>query len=323
MSAVVLLTDHSSDEGSAAMLAEAVQLLTGRPPIAIDARHFMTGGSGVAWLEGGRLTLGVRSEDLIVQPAVVLIYEIPPAARTRFEAFQRRLRVCGAISLGTDADAWRHATEKNLTVEVLRRARVSQMETVHLSDPTTSEATGAFARLGGDVWARPTVGAGGHDVFHVTTPAQLAATRTHYAIQGQDWLLARDALNFNGHGRRHQYRVVVLGDRVLRACEHIQDDPDAPCNEGQGAVSTLLAVDDLPADVRRLAVSATHALGLPFGGVDLATRVGGGVVVFEVNVHPVICAPRGFEDVAVPYVQAHLALLPDGRRRARPAQSGV
>jgi glutathione synthase/RimK-type ligase-like ATP-grasp enzyme len=318
MSDVVLLTDHSSAEGSGAALAEAVERLTGEPPIAIDARHFMTGGSGRAWLEGGRLTLGVRSEDLIVRPAVVLIYEIPPAERRRFEAFQRRLRACGAISLGTDADAWRSATEKNLTVEVLRRARVPQMETIHLSDPTTGDAAGACARLGGDVWARPTVGAGGHDVFHVATAEQLAAARTRYATHGQDWLLARDALNFNGDGRRHQYRVVVLGERVLRVCEHIQDDADAPCNEGQGAVSTLLAVDDLAVDVRRIAVSATHALGLPFGGVDLATT-GGGIVVFEVNVHPVICPPRGLEDVAVPYVQAHLALLPerrwdDGRR---------
>lgn len=319
MSDVVLLTDHSSAEGSGAVLAEAVERLTGQPPIVIDARHFMTGGSGRAWLEGGRLTLEVRSENLIVRPAVVLIYEIPPGERRRFEAFQRRLRACGAISLGTDAGAWRNATEKNLTVDVLRQARVPQMETVHLSDPTISDATGACARLGGDVWARPTVGAGGHDVFHVTTAAQLAAARTRYAIQNQDWLLARDALNFNGDGRRHQYRVVVLGERVLRACEHIQDDPDAPCNEDQGAISRLLAVDDLPADVRRIAASATHALGLPLGGVDLATT-GAGVVVFEVNVHPVICPPRGLEEVAVPYVQAHLALLPDRRYRARPAQ---
>ncbi|MDQ2710153.1 MAG: hypothetical protein M3Z25_22145, partial [Actinomycetota bacterium] len=58
--------------------------------------------------------------------------------------------------------------------------------------------------------------------------------------QYQDWLMSVDADNFTSGGRRHQFRVVVLGDQVLRVCEHVQADPDAPCNEAQGAVSTVL-----------------------------------------------------------------------------------
>jgi hypothetical protein len=45
-------------------------------------------------------------------------------------------------------------------------------------------------------------------------------------------------------------------------------------------------------------------LGLPFGGVDLATENGG--VVFEVNVHLTLDVPGGLESVAIPFVQAHL-----------------
>ncbi len=310
MNEVVLLTDHSSDEGSQGVLATAVRQLTGKPPVSIDARHFMTGRSGRATIERGHLTLHAPSENLIVRPAVVLIYEIPPVERRRFETFQRHLRKCGAISLGLDAGAWRKATEKNLTVQQFQHARVPQMETISLATPSLEEAVSAFERLGENVWARPTIGAGGNNVFHITNREELHDALLRYAKYDHDWLIARDALNFDQDGRRHQFRIVVLDDQVLRVCEHVQSDPDAPCNEAQGAISTVLPLDGLPDELLRIAVSATRALGLPFGGVDLASEQGG--VVFEVNVHPVLDVPGGLEGVAVPFVRAHLALLRDG-----------
>jgi glutathione synthase/RimK-type ligase-like ATP-grasp enzyme len=66
----------------------------------------------------------------------------------------------------------------------------------------------------------------------------------------------------------------------LRVCEHVQADPDAPCNESQGAVPTVVSVEQLALKYRRLAIAATQSLGLPFGGVDLAIENGG--VIFEV-----------------------------------------
>jgi glutathione synthase/RimK-type ligase-like ATP-grasp enzyme len=173
-----------------------------------------------------------------------------------------------------------------------------------LCQPDLGTALDAFERLGQDVWAGPTIGAGGNNVFHLTTRRHLRAALRHYAASGQDWLLSRDAHNVNQDGRRHQFRVVVLGDRVLRVCEHVQADPDAPCNESRGAVSTLIPAEDLPSQYRRLAIAATQSLGLPFGGVDLATENGG--VVFEVNVHPTLDVPAGLETVTIPFVQAHL-----------------
>lgn len=303
----VLMTDHSSTEGSRDTLATAIEMLTGTPPVLVDAQHFMTGGTGRVSTVDGVLRLDVPDEDLVVTPSVVLVYEIPPTRRRDFERCQRLLRRHGAISLGTDADSWRAATEKDRTVEQLALEGVAQMETVSLSRPGPELAAEVFERLGGNVWARPTVGMGGSDVFHITTSEQLRDATHYYAGIDRGWLMARDAANFNADGQRHQFRVVVLDGHVVRACEHVQGNSDAPCNELQGAVSTLLAIDDLPAELYQLAVSATKSLGLPFAGVDLAVENGG--VVFEVNVHPMFGSDGGLETVAIPYVRAHLAML--------------
>ena len=302
---VVLLTDHSSLEGSRDILVTAVELVTGSAPLLVDARHFMSGGSGRASLVHGRLRLEVPAEGLVAAPGVVIIYEIPPPERRRLEAFQRLLHGFGVVSLGLDAEAGRLATEKDLTVERFIRDGVPHMETVALRRPSHEQAEDAFDRLGGDVWARPTVGLGGNDVFHVTTPEQLRAALEHYEKMEMDWLVTRDAQNFDAQGRRHQFRVVVLEGRVVRACEHVQMDPDAPCNEAQGAASTVMLPDDLPDGLASTAISATRSVGLPFSGVDLAVE--NGVVVFEVNVHPILTGPGALETVAMPYVEAHLS----------------
>ena len=158
---IALLTDHGSLEGSRDILVAAVELLTGSPQLSIDARHFMSGGTGRATLVDGRARLEVASEDLDATPSVVIVYEIPPAERRRLEAFQHLLSGFEVISLGLDAQAGRRATEKDLTVERFLRDGVPHMETVALRRPRREEAEDAFDRLGGDVWARPTIGLGG------------------------------------------------------------------------------------------------------------------------------------------------------------------
>lgn len=304
---IVVMTDFGSVEESRPKLSAAVEVLTGTPPVVVDARAFMTGQSGRATLDRGRLTLEVPSEGLRVSPAVILMYEIPPTDRRRFEAFLQIVRQSTVVALSTDPEAWRNATEKDRMIRRFVRDHIPHMETVCLRRPSMASAIGAFEQLGQDVWARPAVGAGGRDVFHITTHEELRAAARHYCEGEQDWLVSRDARNFDDQGLRHQFRVIVLGDRVLRVCEHVQADPDAPCNELQGAVSTVIANEELPADFLRLAVAATSSLGLQFGGADLAFENGG--VVFEVNVHPVIAPIGGLEAVAIPFVQAHLDAL--------------
>lgn len=300
------MTDHSSREGSRKVLSQAAERLTGNPPVSLDARHFLPGGSGKVTAVDGRLQLEVPAENLVLRPEALVIYEIPPQKRRGFEAVQRLLRAHGAVSLGLDVDSWRVATEKDLTVERFAREGIAQMETVSVS--VDSDAASVFEWLGRDVWARPIVGMGGSDVFHVTTDEQLHAATRYYAEADLRWLMARDANNFTPEGVRQQYRVVVLDGRVVYACEHVQAQPDAPCNETRGAVSTRLPLDDLPPELEQLAVSATKALGLDLGGVDVALVNGG--VVFEVNVHPAFNTKIPIEEsFATPYIEAHLALL--------------
>jgi glutathione synthase/RimK-type ligase-like ATP-grasp enzyme len=301
-----LIADPSSPEGCADYLAHAVELLTGAPPVRIDSRHFADGGSARAARAGDRLRLWVPEERLDVVPDVVVLYEIPPHRRGSLAAFQRLLQQYDVVTLGTGTAAWRTATEKDRTVERFRRDGIAHMETAVLSRPAPHEAAAAFDKLGRDTWARPVVGTGGDDTFHVTTEEQLEQASAYYAERGTDWLLSRDAGNVLPDGRRHQFRVFVLHGRVVHAREHIQDEPDTPCNTCRGATPVPIAPVDLPASLTRLAVDATASVGLPFAGVDLAIEHGG--VVFEVNVQPAFVDGE-LPLVAVPYIQAHLDAL--------------
>ncbi|MEU5275541.1 alpha-L-glutamate ligase [Streptomyces asoensis] len=302
---IALIADPTSPEGCREYLADAVELLTGAPPVRVDSRHFATGGTGRGVLDGGRLRLQVPEERLDFVPDVVLLYEIPPHHRRALAGFQLLLERHEVTTLAAGPDAWRTATEKNLTVERFVRDGVPQMETAVLSRPTAREAAEVFDRLGRDTWARPVVGTGGNDTFHVTTPAQLADAAVYYAERGTDWLLSRDAGNITAEGLRHQFRVFVLGDRVVHAREHLQPATDTPCNTCQGATAVHLTPAQLPPRLAELAVAATASVGLPFAGVDLAAENGG--VVFEVNVQPAfVDGELEMRAVAVPYVQAHL-----------------
>ncbi|MPY35600.1 alpha-L-glutamate ligase [Streptomyces adustus] len=320
---IALIADPTSTEGCREYLAEAVELLTGAPPVRIDARHFGARGTGRGVLEGGRLRLHVPQEETDVLPDVVVLYEIQPHHRHELAAFQCLLEAPEVVSLGTGPAAWRTATQKDLTVERFARDGVAQMETVVLSRPERREAAAAFDRLGGDVWARPVVGTGGNDTFHITTGAQLDDATHFYARRGSDWLLSRDAGNVTADGMRHQFRVFVLDGRVVHAREHLQPEPDTPCNTCRGATPVHMTPQELPPRLAELAVAATESVGLPFAGVDLAVENGG--VVFEVNVQPAFVDGE-LQTVAVPYIQAHLdalALLRGDRQvlphQARPA----
>lgn len=182
---VVLMTDHGSAEGSRIPLEKAVELLTGAPPLSVDARHFMADGGGRVNLDRAGFEMEVTSEGFVVSPEVLIVYEIPPADRGRLAAFQRQLSPEGPLSFGADPDAWRNATDKRRTVDCFRRDGIPHMETIALCRPDLDTALDAFERLGGDVWARPTVGAGGTDVFHLTNHQHLRAAFGHYAASDQ------------------------------------------------------------------------------------------------------------------------------------------
>lgn len=317
---VALIADPTSPEGCREYLAGAVELLTGAPPLRLDSRHFATGGAGRAVPEGGRLRLLVPDEGVDVVPDVVVLYEIPPEHRRELAPFQRLLARHGVAPLVGTPEAWRTATEKDRTIARFARDGVAHMETVVLSRPGRQEAAAAFDKLGRDVWARPVIGTGGNDTFHITGPRQLERAAAFYAERGTDWLLSRDAGNFTADGRRHQFRVFVLHGRIVHAREHLQPAPDAPCNTCQGATPVPIAPADLPPRLAQLAVTATASVGLPFAGVDLAVEHGG--VVFEVNVQPAFVDGE-LPTVAVPYVRAHLEAVPGADAGGRAAARAV
>ncbi|MFD7583816.1 alpha-L-glutamate ligase, partial [Kitasatospora sp. NPDC059817] len=157
---LVLLTDHSSTEGSRDVLAAAARALTGRAPVLLDARHFMTGGGGrIRPDDGGGLRL--EADGRSVAADAVVVYEIPPHRRRDFAPFQRLLGAHGARSLGTDVQAWRAATEKDLTVARFTRDGVAHMPTVSLSRPSLRAGGPARARgAGGGGGAAPPGGGG-------------------------------------------------------------------------------------------------------------------------------------------------------------------
>lgn len=107
-----------------------MEILTGTLPVSIDARHFMTGGYGRAVAERGTVRLILPSEDLVATPDVLVVYEIPPVERWRFETFQRTLRSSGSTCWGADVDAWCAATDKHQTVARFRRDGIAHMETI-------------------------------------------------------------------------------------------------------------------------------------------------------------------------------------------------
>jgi hypothetical protein len=124
-------------------------------PTLVDPRHFLTGGGGRVTTVEGVLQLEAPAENLVGTPSMVIVYEIPPSQRRRLEDFQQALRRGGTICLGTETDAWRAATEKNLTVEQFRRDGIPRMETISLTRLTLEAAAEASALSGATSGRRP------------------------------------------------------------------------------------------------------------------------------------------------------------------------
>jgi glutathione synthase/RimK-type ligase-like ATP-grasp enzyme len=263
----------------------------------------MAGGPGGAYLDD-RSGLRLQHDKWAITPDVVIVYEIDPGDRDRLGGFLDVLAASGVHAWGADRYAWRNATDKEQTVACFARHGIPHAETVTFGQPDRGSALQAFAGLGGDVWARPVSGLGGRDVFHLRTASAVVDAVDYYARRGQRWQMCRDADNIDHHGNRHQFRVVVHHDQALRVCEHLQRDHDRPCNEAQGALSTVVPLAAVDPALIDLAVAATRSVGLAFGGVDLAVEHGG--TVFEVNVHPALDVPGGLETVALPLIDSIL-----------------
>ena len=303
---IALLTDHSSGEGSRDILVTAIELLTGSPP-RVDRRpalHVGGDGEGDPRRRAGPTRGGVRGPggdtgrgDRLRDPALgtTALRGIPaPAARFRGRLPGSRRR---GLSPGH-----REGPDRR-TVPARRRSP-------HGDDHVASTVTRAGGgRLRPARWRRlgETDDRSGRQ-RRLPRHHPRAAARRPRALREVGVGLAdrsgRPELRRTGSAppvpRR---RPGGSGHAGVRA--RPDWTPTHPATRPRAASRPSYSAKDLPDELASAAISATRALGLPFSGVDLAVE--NGVVVFEVNVHPVFGTPRGLETVAVPYVEAHLS----------------
>jgi RimK family alpha-L-glutamate ligase len=164
------------------------------------------------------------------------------------------------------------AVDKFYTSALLQDAGLPTVETV-----VCERAADAMAavREFGDVVIKPIFGSMGHGIVRVSDPdvafrvaKTLETTRAVFYVQR--------AID---HGGR-DYRLFVLGGRVLAAIERRAAEGDWRSNVARGAAATAV---DAPAEWQQLAVRAAAAIEADYAGVDLLQGPDGRVYVLEVN----------------------------------------
>jgi RimK family alpha-L-glutamate ligase len=164
------------------------------------------------------------------------------------------------------------AVDKFYTSALLQEAGLPTVETV-----VCERAADAMAavREFGDAVIKPIFGSMGHGIARVSDPdvafrvaKTLETTRAVFYVQR-----AVD------HGGR-DYRLFVLGGRVLAAIERRAADGDWRSNVARGATAVPF---DAPVEWQQLAVRAAAAIEAEYAGVDLLQARDGRVYVLEVN----------------------------------------
>jgi RimK family alpha-L-glutamate ligase len=164
------------------------------------------------------------------------------------------------------------AVDKFYTSALLHEAGLPTVETVVCE--RAADAVAAVRELG-DVVIKPIFGSMGHGLVRVSDPdvafrvaKTLETTRAVFYVQR--------AID---HGGR-DYRLFVLGGRVLAAIERRAADGDWRSNVARGAAAVAF---DAPADWQALAVRAAAVIEADYAGVDLLQGRDGRVYVLEVN----------------------------------------
>jgi RimK family alpha-L-glutamate ligase len=164
------------------------------------------------------------------------------------------------------------AVDKFYTSALMHEAGLPTVETVVCE--RAADAVAAVRELG-DVVIKPIFGSMGHGLVRVSDPdvafrvaKTLETTRAVFYVQR--------AID---HGGR-DYRLFVLGGRVLAAIERRAADGDWRSNVARGAAAVPF---DAPADWQALAVRAAAAIAADYAGVDLLQERDGHVYVLEVN----------------------------------------
>jgi RimK family alpha-L-glutamate ligase len=164
------------------------------------------------------------------------------------------------------------AVDKFYTSALLQEAGLPTVDTV-----VCERAADAMAavREFGDVVIKPIFGSMGHGIVRVSDPdvafrvvKTLETTRAVFYVQR--------AID---HGGR-DYRLFVVGGRVLAAIERQAAEGDWRSNVARGAKATACAP---PAEWQQMAIRAAAAIEADYAGVDLLPAPDGRLYVLEVN----------------------------------------
>jgi len=164
------------------------------------------------------------------------------------------------------------AVDKFYTSALLQEAGLPTVDTVVCE--RAAEAMAAVREFG-DVVIKPIFGSMGHGIVRVSDPdvafrvvKTLESMRTVFYVQR-----AVD------HGGR-DYRLFVIGGRVLAAIERRAAEGDWRSNVARGATAEAF---EAPAEWQAMALRAAAAIGADYAGVDLLPAPDGRVYVLEVN----------------------------------------
>jgi len=164
------------------------------------------------------------------------------------------------------------AVDKFYTNALMQEAGLPTVDTVVCE---RADQAMAAVREFGDAVIKPIFGSMGHGIVRVSDPdvafrvvKALETTRAVFYVQR-----AVD------HGGR-DYRLFVIGGRVLAAIERRAADGDWRSNVARGAAAVPF---DAPPDWQAMAVRAAAALEADYAGVDLLPSPDGQVYLLEVN----------------------------------------
>jgi len=130
-------------------------------------------------------------------------------------------------------------------------------------------------------------GSSGRNVWEIKSQEDLQETPLQYHVPHH--LLIQPKIN-----AQMEFRVIVIGDKVLGAVIKTPNSGDFRANWSQGAT---LSKTDLPAKVENIAITSCQILKCDFAGIDILYSKNKGVEscwVLEVNR---LCGFEGFEQV--------------------------
>lgn len=239
-------------------------------------------GHSVRILNTNNFSLDIKTSrpNLLYQGKVLKKFDamIPRVVNTGFYATSvaRQFEQVGTFCLNSSY-ATAIARDKLRTLQILSRHNVRIPDTACVFKRCDIEP--ALKRLGGaPVIIKLLEGTHGDGVILASTNQSASARIQAMHMRGHNVLIQR----FIKESKGRDIRAFVIGDRVVAAMKRIARDGEFRSNVHLGARTESINLDP---EYERIAVKATHIIGLRVAGVDLIESEQG-IQVLEVNASP-------------------------------------